>query len=127
MPTVVQGERFTGNESLKRSFEDATLIDCRFEDYALEGANLTSAVFVGCWFKKVDFYWASMFSAQLIKCDFEEVSFRRASMMDVIFASTRLVRCDFSHDNLAADTDLTPVSFHECEQIDCDYTKAKKA
>jgi uncharacterized protein YjbI with pentapeptide repeats len=127
MPTVIQGERFTGNESLKRSFEDATLVDCCFEDYEAEGAMLTSAVFVGCTLKRVDFYWASMFRARFIKCEMEAVSFRGASMMEVVFAHCRLIRCDFSHDNLGVDTDLTPLVFHQCEQIDCDYTKAKNA
>jgi len=48
-------------------------------------------------------------------------------MEEVVFACCRLLRCDFSHDNLGGDTDLAPVVFHECEQKECDYTKFKKA
>ena len=127
MPTVIQSQHFGGNDTFKRSFEEIVLVDCRFEDYVLEGANLTDAVFVGCSFKNVDFYWASVFRAKFIKCSLEEVSLRGASMDEVVFASCRLIRCNFSHDNLGGDTDLSPVTFHNSEQIDCDYTKLKKA
>jgi uncharacterized protein YjbI with pentapeptide repeats len=126
MATVVRSERFTGKATEERSFEDDILVDCAFENFEMEGANLMAAVFVGCSFKKVDFYWASMFSAKFVKCDLEEVDFRGATMNEVVFACCRLVRCNFSHDNLGGDTDLAPVAFHASECIDCDYTKFKQ-
>jgi uncharacterized protein YjbI with pentapeptide repeats len=127
MPSVIQNERFSGDESLKRCFQDTIFVDCQFEDYVLEGAQLTSAVFVSCLFRRVDFYWASMYQSRFIKCDLEEVDFRGASMLETVFALSRLVRCNFAHDNLGADTDLSSVTFHLSEQIDCDYTPFKKA
>jgi uncharacterized protein YjbI with pentapeptide repeats len=128
MPTVIQNQRFTGNEtSERRSFEEVVFVDCRFEDYVLEGANLADAVFVGCSFRKVDFYWAYVYRARFIKCELEEVSLRGASMDEVVFVGCRLVRCDFSHDNLGGNTDLSQVTFHDSQQTDCDHTKFKKA
>ncbi len=114
MPSAIyRGERFTGVESLKREFEDAILLDCRFEDYRLEGANLVAAVFVGCTFRKVDFYWSLAFRAKFISCDLEDVSFRGGNLDEAVFLSCRLVRCDFAQDNLGGDTEFGSVVFRD--------------
>jgi uncharacterized protein YjbI with pentapeptide repeats len=121
----MQNQRFTGNETFKRSFEELTVADSEFEEYILEGANLMDAVFERCTFKKVDFYWASMFRAKFVNCSLEDVDLRGANMEGASFTGCRLVRCDFSRDNLGAETNLSPVRFEDTEQVDCIYSKAK--
>lgn len=129
-PTVFRSRKFTGNQHrtaelaeldppLAKQFEDATVVDCQFEDYTSEGARLYCATFENCSFKNVDFYWASAFCTRFIRCQFEDVDFRGANLTDAVFKECRLLRCDFSPDNLGATTDLTKVSFEDTEQIDC--------
>ena len=119
MPSVIQGERFTGNATFQRGFADLTLVDCVFEDYTHQGVSMNDAVFVGCSFKRVDFYWASLFRTRFVKCELEEVDFRGSAMSEAVFASCRLLRCDFGRDNLGSETDLAEVVFHRVEMIDC--------
>jgi uncharacterized protein YjbI with pentapeptide repeats len=114
---IFKSERFTGTETLNREFEDAILLDCRFEDYALEGANLVTATFVECTFRKVDLYWARAFRAKFFRCDLEDVSFRGGNLAEAVFLSCRLVRCDFTQDNLGGDTEFGSVEFHDSKHI----------
>jgi|GEM_PF-6922629 Uncharacterized low-complexity proteins len=118
MPSVVwKDEKFSEVETFERSFEDAIMLDCQFEDYRLEGANLVAAVFVGCSFKRADFYWARGFRAKFIRCDLEDVSFRGGNLDEAVFLRCRIVRCDFTQDNLGGDTHFRSVVF-----IDSNHT-----
>src|SRR3989339_2102322 len=126
MKKIFTNKRYSGNATFKRSFEDATFVNCRFEDYVAQGANLMDTIFVHCSFRNVDFYWASMFRAQFIKCDLEEVSLRGANMNEVLFGDCRLVRCDFSHDNLGGNTDISSVTFHNSQRVECKYKRFRK-
>ena len=125
MTSIFQSHRFTNADTEKYALESSLFVDCTFEDYDM-GTNLTESSFVNCEFSRVSFYWGLLFNAKFSNCRFSNVDFRGANMIGVIFHKCRLSACDFSHDNLGADTDLSPVEFQDSEQIDCLYRKYEK-
>ena len=125
MTSIFQSHRFTNADTEKYALESSLFVDCTFEDYDM-GTNLTESSFVNCEFSRVPFYWGLLFNAKFSNCRFSNVDFRGANMIGVIFHKCRLSACDFSHDNLGADTDLSPVEFQDSEQIDCLYRKYEK-
>lgn len=124
MTLIIQSHVFHGNEPTSKpplDLEEAIVIDCRFDQYVHEGAPWTGAVFVGCTFKDVDLYWGHFFRTRFIRCTLENVDFRGANLEETAFVGSRLVRCDFSNDNLGGTTDVSTVSFHETERIECRF------
>jgi len=90
----------------KRFCDEANLQNEDFSGAILEGVCCMDAHFDSSSFRGTDLYWIIAMGSSFRDCDFTDAILRGADLKDTIFSEARLIRTDFSRDNLGGSTRL---------------------
>jgi len=118
--------------ALRKQFHDeADLPDQDFSGAVLEGVCCMDARFDGSTFRGTDLYWAIAMGSSFRDCDLTDAVLRGADLKETIFSGARLIRSDFSCDNLGGATqpqgaDLSNATIQNCRFNGAQYDSKTK-
>jgi len=111
--------------------DDAELRERDFSGAVLEGVCCMDARFDGSSFRGADLYWAIAMGASFAACDFTDADLRGADLKDTNFTDARLIRTNFSRNNVGGATqlqgaDLSTAAIHDCLFDGAQYDSTSK-
>ena len=92
------------NALRKQVRDDADLRNRDFSGALLQGVCCMDACFDGSSLSGADLYWAIAMGCSFRDCDLTDAIFCGADLKDTVFTGARLIRADFSRDNLGGAT-----------------------